>query len=88
LGQKLGNDTFVISSINEAKKGACPVAGNDCGVDRKLEAVIKAFSYGLAYALSQPGLIGHIASCHVLSSGMQGLRFSLPSVALARAILR
>ena len=51
LCHQLGNDTFVIPRINEAKKGACSIAGNDCGVNGKFEALFKAFSYGLTYAL-------------------------------------
>ena len=51
LRHELGNDTFVIPRINEAKKSACSIAGNDRGVNGKFEALFKAFSYGLTYAL-------------------------------------
>jgi hypothetical protein len=43
LRHELGNDTFVIPRINEAKKGACSIAGNDRGVNGKFEALFKAF---------------------------------------------
>jgi len=46
-----GKDTFIIPRINEAKKGTGSIASNDCGVNGKFEALFKAFSYGLTYAL-------------------------------------